>query len=105
MEAAQPVHAWRQHLAAWGQMACGKRKDQRQMALGSNPVHPAYRLSHVRHTPLSAPIRILTTASWHHSQARAEPVKYQVPQLMHKRCLMNWKHAGFVSATYCLSAV
>lgn len=105
MEADQPVHAWRQHLAAWGQMAWRKRKDWRQMALGSNPVHPAYRLSHVRHTPLSAPVRILTTASWHHSQTRAEPVKYQVPQLMHKRCLMNCKRAGFVSATYCLNAV
>ena len=75
------------------------------MALGSNPVCPAYRLSHVRHTSLSAPIRILTTASWHHSQTSAEPGKSQVPQLLHKRCLMDSKHAGFVSATYCLNAV
>lgn len=33
-----------------------------QTALGSNPASPAYKLSCVRHTPLSAQIRILTTA-------------------------------------------
>ena len=97
MEAAQPIHAWKEHLAVWGQMAWGKRKDWRQIALGSNPVCPAYRLSHVKHTPLSTPVRILTTASWHHSQTSPEPGKSQVPQLLHKRCLMNSKHAVCIS--------